>query len=137
MSNAANHSIRSPYVSSGVVLAAMSLIVVGGGVLIWNNRQPVGDSPVAEIRTSDASAPVSQPRFLPKPVVDEGANKPNLHGITYAVENGTAIVKIKVVADGDELIVDASTGRLIESRPSRPTAPPPLGKFAAPFVPMM
>jgi len=45
-------------------------------------------------------------------------------------------VKIKVVETGDELIVDAATGRLLEARPSRSTAPPPVGKFAAPFDPM-
>jgi len=52
------------------------------------------------------------------------------------MENGTRVVKIRVVPNGDELIVDAATGRLLETRPSRPTAPPPMGKFIAPFSPM-
>jgi hypothetical protein len=47
------------------------------------------------------------------------------------------VVKIKIVPEGDELIIDANTGRLIETRPSRPSAPPPMGKFAAPFAPIM
>jgi hypothetical protein len=55
--------------------------------------------------------------------------------VSYTIENGTRVVKIKVVESGDELIVDASTGRLLEARPGRPTAPP-MGKFAAPFDPM-
>jgi hypothetical protein len=69
------------------------------------------------------------------PAEVDGPIPPQLHGVTYAVENGTTIVKIKVIPDGDELIVDASTGRLIESRPSRPSAPPAMGKFAAPVRP--
>lgn len=138
MSNAENSPVRSPYISSGVVLAAMSLIVVSGGLLIWNHREPVSDVRFAELEPVEAT--VLRPRALPMPIaaqLDAGVQQPPLHGVTYGVENGTAIVKIRVVADGDELIVDANTGRLIESRPNRPSAPPPLGKFAAPFVPMM
>jgi len=140
VSNIANTPVRSSFLSSGLVLAALSLVLISGGVLIWNNRQPATDAPGNQPSVEDGSAPITTPRTSrrpPLPIVDEVPNQPSLHGVTYGVENGTAIVKIKVVADGDELIVDANTGRLIESRPSRPSAPPPLGKFAAPFVPMM
>jgi hypothetical protein len=61
---------------------------------------------------------------------------PGLHTVSYTIENGTRVVKIKVVETGDELVIDAATGRFIEARPGRPTAPPPMGKFAAPFDPM-
>ena len=70
---------------------------------------------------------------LPRP---PSVHDAELHTVAYGVENGTPVVKIRVKADGDELIVDANTGRLLETRPSRPTAPPPMGKFAAPFAPM-
>lgn len=138
MSNAASNPMRTSYLSSGVVLASISLVLIGGGVLIWSNQHATNPSSAEFAQLPDGGPLASTPRVLPVPI-DEFA-KPRtsqLHGVTYAVENGTAIVKIKVVADGDELIVDASTGRLIESRPSRPSAPPAMGKFAAPFVPMM
>jgi hypothetical protein len=59
-----------------------------------------------------------------------------LHSVSFANENGTRVVKIRVSPDGDELIVDARTGRLIEARPPRSTAGTPKGRFAAPFVPV-
>jgi hypothetical protein len=81
----------------------------------------------------------SPDRILPAPPPDRFAGatgNSGLHTVAYSVENGTRVVKIKVVESGDELVVDALTGRLLETRPSRPTAPPPMGKFAAPFDPM-
>jgi hypothetical protein len=42
--------------------------------------------------------------------------------VERGVENGVPVIKIVVVPNGDELIVDAHTGRLLETRP----APPPL-----------
>jgi hypothetical protein len=71
---------------------------------------------------------------LPLPPEVQGGVQ--LHNVTYGVEKGTRVVKIRVLENGDELIVDAETGRLLEARPFRPTAPPPMGRFAAPFDPM-
>jgi len=130
--------MQSSFFSSGLALASISLVLVGGGALIWSNRQPDKTGHLSDQQTSQSAAPAKMIRVLPPPLPPaDVANAPQLHGVTYAIENGTAIVKIRVIPDGDELIVDASTGRLIESRPSRPSAPPPMGKFAAPFVPMM
>jgi len=78
-------------------------------------------------------------RILPQPPLEgiaAATGSSGLHTVAYTVENGTRVVKIKVVESGDELVVDAATGRLLETRPGRPTAPPPMGKFAAPFDPM-
>lgn len=125
---------RSSLFSWGIALAATSLLTIGGGALIWNHRTPrPAEMPVSpqaddfQIRSIGVALP-------PHPI-DKSSTV--LHMITYGVENGTAIVKIRVVPNGDELIVDARTGRLLETRPSMPTAPPPMGKFAAPFAPMM
>ena len=128
---AASNSSSSLF-SWGIALAAISLLTVGGGSLIWNQRHSPPTEVVA-IPTGDD--PVTLTRVLPRRLIETEDMK--FHTITYGVENGTAIVKIRVVAQGDELIVDASTGRLLETRPSRPTAPRPMGKFAAPFSPMM
>jgi len=129
--------MQSSFISSGLALASISLVLVGGGALIWSNRQPENTGYPSDPKPSESAAPAAMIRTLPPLPTADVPNAAHLHGVTYAVENGTAIVKIKVIPDGDELIVDASTGRLIESRPSRPSAPPPMGKFAAPFVPMM
>lgn len=119
----------------GAVLAITSLLTILGGVVIWSHREPAS-SGTAEVRPPE-EIDARPSRALPPPPVLVDPKLANLHTIAYAVENGTVVVKIKVVPDGDELIVDASTGRLLETRPSRPTGPPPIGKFAAPFEPMM
>jgi len=43
--------------------------------------------------------------------------------VTTDVEHGVRVIKIRVSAGGDELVVDAKTGRLIEARPRRPSGP--------------
>jgi hypothetical protein len=121
--------------SWGAALAAVSILTVGGGAFIWANRQPEQKHPSELSQSAPVDLPSAVvPRVLPPIPVEHPAN---LHSVAYGFENGTAVVKIKVVAEGDELIIDANTGRLIETRPCRPSAPPPMGKFAAPFAPIM
>jgi hypothetical protein len=123
--------------SWGVALAAASLFLVGGGAVIWSSRSD--DNSVGPQRTSGEEAAFTQTtarvRPLPLPPLEPAAST-GLHTVSYTIENGTRVVKIKVIESGDELVIDATTGRLLEARPSRPTAPPPMGKFAAPFAPM-
>jgi len=137
MSTLSPHSAPTSW---GIALAAGSLLLIGGGTLIWSTRdadpgvRPPGppDTEVALVIHGPAlPEPAVARRPLPVPGPDYA-----LHSVVYATENGTRVVKIKVVETGDELVVDAATGRLIEARPSRPTAPPPVGKFAAPFDPV-
>jgi hypothetical protein len=119
----------------GLALAASSLLLIGGGAIIWSSQPTNGPSPANPFDGGEVASlekPVRLQMALP-PAQD---GSPGLHTIAFTVENGTRIVKIRVVPDGDELIVDAVTGRLLETRPSRPTAPPPMGKLAAPFSPM-
>jgi hypothetical protein len=81
--------------------------------------------------------PSKRTRAIDLPLPPPDGIIPAFHTVNFTTENGVRVVKIRVVPEGDELIVDAATGRLLESRPSRPTAPPPMGKFAAPlFEPM-
>lgn len=133
MSMPSQNPAPSSHVPWGVALAAGTLLLIGGGALVWSSHGP---------RPQDASAP----EFVATPVSDElmvmtrtlPVPPPTvaLHPVAYTVENGTRVVKIKVIDSGDELVVDAATGRLLEARPSRPTAPPPAGRFAAPFLPL-
>ncbi len=127
--------------SWGIALAAGSLLLVSGGMVVWSARDsdPPGTPPgptdgteaVAVAHVPVALEPGGPRRALPMP-----GPEVTLHSVAFAIENGTRVVKIKVVETGDELVVDAATGRLLEARPSRPTAPPPVGKFAAPFDPL-
>ena len=114
----------------GGMLAAASILLIGGGAIIWSHRAPSRPTVQLVVPTEDDILPRPATRLPPRPPFSVDPKHGNVHSIAYAVENGTPVVKIKVVADGDELIVDAVTGRLLETRPSRPTAPPPMGKFA-------
>jgi hypothetical protein len=124
-------------VSWGVALAAGTLLLIGGGAIIWSGRDAVPDQPeavTAALPAVDGMATDVVPTYkrqLPAPP----SHLP-LHSISFETENGARVVKIKVLETGDELVVDAATGRLLEARPSRPTAPPPAGRFAAPFQPV-
>jgi hypothetical protein len=141
MSTLTPHTAPSSRTSWGIALAAGSLLLIGGGTLVWSAHDPDAAArrgpPIADSGMPDRVAFAGElgvvRRELPLPPPPSG---PGLHSIAFTVENGTRVVKIKVVETGDELVVDAATGRLLEARPSRPTAPPPLGKFAAPFEPM-
>jgi len=113
--------------------------LIGGGTLVWSVRD--AGAPAGPPHQSDpADLALAQAPVLPEPALGRRPLPPRpeftLHSVAYTTENGVRVVKIKVVESGDELVVDAATGRLLEARPSRPTAPPPVGKFAAPFDPM-
>jgi hypothetical protein len=138
MSTSSCQPSRPSSFSWGVTLAASSLLLIGGGVVIWKNR--ASDQATSELLGPISDARPSRQIPLPPPaypVAVELGIAEGIHAVEHAVENGTRVVKIKVVADGDQLIIDANTGRLLETRPNRPSAPPPMGKFAAPFAPIM
>jgi len=116
------------------------MLLIGGGAIVWSSRDQdpaLVQPPLAptfgpeRVALAAVESDLVHHRQLPVP-------QPGLtfHSVAYTVENGTRVVKIKVVENGDELVVDAATGRLLEARPTRSTAPPPVGKFAAPFDPM-
>src|SRR4051794_10005171 len=87
-------------------------LVLAAGVVVWAFRDPNPEPPAGP----GAVPPASR---VPAPVVDRPAG---LHSVTAGVENGVRVLKIRVTPGGDELIVDAATGRLLETRPGRPAA---------------
>jgi hypothetical protein len=97
--------------AAGVALAA------GTGAVIWAYRdRPAGPPP-------DAGRPdaVGNRATVPLP---PGNGAAGLHSVVPAVEHGVRVLKIRVTPGGDELIVDAVTGRLLETRPApRPAGP--------------
>jgi len=112
--------------SWGIAVAAASLVAIGGGTIIWS--QIGDDNAIADgtekVRIQDVSGPR---RLLPQPPEGaRGTGKDNVYSVAYAVENGTPIVKVRVTQSGDEMIVDAATGRLLETRPNRPIGGVPM-----------
>jgi hypothetical protein len=138
---------QSSSVLWGVALAVTSAVLIGAGAIVWAHREP----PAPDL-TAGPGAPPRMIRQLPSatdevPLAEARVSRgidlhppsrvspPGLYSVEFAVENGTRVVKIRAAPQGDELVVDAATGRLLETRPSRPTAPPPMGRFTAPFIP--
>jgi hypothetical protein len=128
-----SHALSPSAMPWGMALAALSVFTIGAGAIMWWHREPA-PTPAAAPSSEEVVMVSRELNHLPSPPPFPVGG--NLHTVSYGVENGTKVVKIKVVPDGDELIIDAGTGRLLETRPSRPTAPPPMGKFVAPFSPM-
>ena len=138
---------QSPFMPWGVAIVATSVLLIGGGAIIWAHREPAP----TEIGVAPGGPPVTFRRVPPLIREDramleatavattdlpEGTGASSgLHSVAYAVEHGTRVVKIRVVPNGDELVIDAATGRLLETRPSRATPPTPAGRFVAPYVP--
>lgn len=96
--------------------AAGMALAVGTGAVIWAFRAGPANPP-PDAGAPDASLP--NQKMLPVPPA-EGA--PGLHSVIPAMENGVRVLRIRVTPGGDELIVDAVTGRLLETRPARPGA---------------
>lgn len=138
MSTLSSRPTPSSHVSWGVALAAGTLLLIGGGALIWSTQGAEPGPPALHAQEAPAGELFVHARTIPLPPTDGQVQMSNmsLHSVAFTMENGTRVVKIKVVETGDELVVDAATGRLLEARPSRPTAPPPAGRFAAPFAPL-
>jgi hypothetical protein len=79
-------------------------VVVVGASIYWAQT----DDPA-----SDQARPPST-RTVPPPIPDGPAS---VHSVKTDQEHGIKVIRIQVVPNGDELIVDAATGRLIEARP--------------------
>ena len=123
MSNLANQGRAESALPAWLILPAAIGLLVGGGLAVtWANREPT--SPAA----AEGPAPGTRPlKFLPPPTEPTG-----MYSVTNAVEHGVRVVKIRVSSDGDELVVDAETGRLIEARPPRPATAPMTPTLLAP-----
>lgn len=130
-------SARPSHIPFGFALAALSVVVLVGGLIIWAHQDPAGPPPAAGPGTP--LDPASEVVSLTRPVLPSRLPIPDgplgVHSITLTQENGTRVVKIQVVPGGDEIVVDAVSGRVMETRPGR-SGPGPTGKVAAPLNPM-
>src|SRR5215213_2978593 len=96
--------------------AAVGVLAVGGA-LSWVYFQRASDAPAPG--PPPGSRPDSIPsvrRALPQP--PKGVESRPVHWVGHGVENGVKVVYIQTVPGGDIMVVDAATGRLIESRPT-------------------
>ncbi|HKB04142.1 MAG TPA: hypothetical protein VKD90_18105 [Gemmataceae bacterium] len=123
MSNPVIQGGRESALPAWLILPAAIGLLAGGGLAVtWANRQ----APAPE--AMEAPVPGARPqKFLPAPPDPTG-----MYSVANDVEHGVRVVKIRVSADGDELVVDAETGRLIEARPPRPAAAPMTPTLLAP-----
>ena len=112
----------------GVTIAAAAVFAIGIGAIVWGLRDPNPPATPGGFPPPSAGAG----RQLPTPV--DPSQLP-FHTVTFTEEKGRRVVIVRVVAQGDDLVIDAATGRLIETRANRPG--PPQKKGAAPFTPRM
>ena len=82
-----------------------------GGFLSWNYLEAPADRPAT---TPPAAGPI---RPLP-PQPPDAVQPGRVHWIGHGVESGVKVVYVQAVPGGDILVVNAATGRLIETRPA-------------------
>jgi len=111
-------------------------VLTVGGTYLWLTDGPAPKQHTADsLRITISPTPIRQ---LPAPPIPEAFANYKFHSVIVAEEHGMQVVKLRLAEQGDEIVVDAATGKLIETRPYRPmNVAPPLGKLAAPFSPMM
>ena len=101
---------------SATVIALVAVPLVVGGTFIWSHRMQAKselEAPAENHPTDRHVRPPPPPQF-----VDPNGNK--LHAVEYAVENDVPVIRITAVPNGDVVVIDAQTGRLIETRPPGP-----------------
>ena len=108
--------------------AAMGVAFAAGAFGIWYTHR-LADGPLGDEGPPSHTvvpAPKAKPFLVPPspPPFERLVAAPAtpgqvLQSVSVVDENGTRVVKIRVQADGDELIVNAQTGRLIEVRPGK------------------
>jgi hypothetical protein len=105
-----------------VAPAAGLAVAAGAMAVLWALRERPAAPP------AQPGPPAAGGKALPLP----DGNGAGLHSVTAGVENGVRVLKIRVTPGGDELIVDAATGRLLETRPAKAAGPAVKPKAQAP-----
>ena len=110
-----------------VTVSVIAGFLLLGGLIIWGNSDNPG------IKSHHASA--GEPTDPGDDVVgvawgapeNDQVKEPVLHSLTHDQRNGARVIRIQLVEGGDEMLLDAEPGRLIETRPAQaPTKTPVL-----------
>jgi hypothetical protein len=99
---------------------AVAVIVVGVFLLSQEPEPKCTPGPGARLISEPDIAPMIQP-LTPSAVTDG----PALHSIRLTEEMGQPVYCIRAVPNGDELIIDAVTGKLLSVREASGRAPKP------------
>lgn len=116
-----------------ISVGGLALLFVIGGLIVWGS---IGDTP----RYSPATQPSEYPQTIYsdelEPLVVRATVRSRsdvqknheesfslvsaIHSYSLHHENGKKIIRLKVLAEGDELVIDATTGKLIEHHQPKP-----------------
>ena len=110
-----------------VAIPALAALFIGGGATIWSLRSdPTASANLDDKRPSRVSRDeedfrITEPvplrrKFLPPRPELLPSN--DVHSLRRVEENGTKLILIRLVPGGDELVLEAATGKLIETRPA-------------------
>jgi hypothetical protein len=120
-------------------LCIVVLIVAGGGgafLFIREARDTRND--IGLVPAQNGQTAPNQPIAIEAPTVTMRLPPPQttaIESITYANMNGKRVVRLMLVPNGDEMIVDCATGKFLEVKRG-PTASLPLTKPTMKAVPI-
>lgn len=130
---------KSSSIPVGISISCIATLLLAGGVFLWvqktneeiaapfpeqpqprpmNPTDPVTGLPTRMMITRDVASVKELTPNIP-------VNLSALHSFSYGEENGVKVIRLQVVADGDIMVIDANSGRLIETRPNRPIVKQP------------
>jgi hypothetical protein len=95
----------------GLFGAGLVLSIAAGG--FWVSEQIRTAAQPALVRVSQDDLRVVEMSIEEPPLEERVARAAGLKSVRHTVEDGKKVIRIRATADGDELIVDAATGKLL------------------------
>ncbi len=87
-----------------VILATTATAFLAFGAMAWREST----------KTPPPNAPFSGPIAEP---LSQGGQADGIHSVIRSTEAGAKVVKVRVTPNGDEITVDAETGRVLSTKP--------------------
>ena len=107
-------NLRSWHGWRSLAVSVVLLLVGVAAVLLYHRPTPPDPPlPPADMKARFARLPVAP---SPEPPAPAGVR---LHSVTVAEEEGKRVIKIRATPGGEELVVDAATGKLLAVRERR------------------
>ena len=119
-----------------VTIPVLGAVLIIGGLTVWSlgaPTAPVTEQRATRVSRSEEDIRITEPamprgrKFIPTPETHDPEKRPaelrnKVHSLNRSEENGIKVILIRLVPDGDVLVLDEVTGRLLETRPARPKA---------------